>query len=201
MGRRSRWPRTLQPWVWASSSHQKMEVKNFNTCWSVCKCVSAHTYIWEGEHCEDIWEDTDWAWHADWELVTHTYMCSPVTLTLTSRCLSVDTGREDRLVTTPLFTVLGTTADSLLELRWREGVTLVCFLISLGVWRKSWTNSSQSNMRNTRRLLRTTVKQDESFVDLQGKRFNKKIEQERRNVFYEVASVLLSLGRCFSSIF
>lgn len=102
--------------------------------------------------------------------VTHTYEYSPVTLTLTSKCLSVDTGREDRLVTTPLFTALGTTADSLLEFRWREGVTLACFLMSLGVWRKSWTNSSQSNMRNTRRLLRTTVKQEESFVDLYERR-------------------------------
>ena len=102
--------------------------------------------------------------------VTHTCEYSPVTLTLTSKCLSVHTGREDRLVTTPLFTVLGTTAGSLLALRWREGVTLVCFLMSLGVWRKSWTNSSQSNMRNTRRLLRTTVKQEESFVDLQERR-------------------------------
>ena len=53
--------------------------------------------------------------------MTPNYIHLPVTLTLTSRCLSVDIGREDRLVTTPLFTVLGITADSLLELRWRKG--------------------------------------------------------------------------------
>ena len=70
--------------------------------------------------------------------------------------------------------IIGTTADSLLALRWRAGVTF-CFLISLGVCRKSWTNSSQSNMRNTRRLLRTTGKQEESFVDLQKKKAEKKV--------------------------
>lgn len=109
---------------------------------------------------------------------------SPVTLTLTSRCLSLDTGREDRLVTTPLLTVLGTTADSLLVLRWRAGVTF-CFLTSLGVCRKSWTNSSQSNMRNTRRLLRTTVKQEESFVDLQERKKTEKKRITKRNTVFQ----------------
>lgn len=128
--------------------------------------------------------------------VAHTYEYSPVTLTLTSKCFSVDTGREDRLVTTPLFTVLGTTADSLLEFRWREGVTLACFLMSLGVWRKSWTNSSQSNMRNTRRLLRTTVKQEESFVDLHERRAKKRHQKGETWHF-----ILPSFGRWYSSIF
>lgn len=87
------------------------------------------------------------------------------------------------MVTTPLLTVLGTTADSLLALRWRAGVTF-CFLTSLGVCRKSWTKSSQSNMRNTLRLLRTTVKQEESFVDLpERKKTDKKGITKRNTVF------------------
>ncbi len=92
----------------------------------------------------------------------------PVTLILTSMCLSWVTGTVDRLVTTPRLTVLGMTAPvppwSLLPLGQRWWVGAAPF--SAGMCRKSLTSCSQSKMRKTRRLFKTTVKHEESRVDL-----------------------------------
>lgn len=95
----------------------------------------------------------------------------PVALSLTSRYLSWATGTVERFVTTPLLTVLGMTAPvvpgslPLLGQRWRVGAAP----FSMGIRRKSLTSWSQSKIRNTRRLFSTTVKHEESLVDLGDK--------------------------------
>lgn len=107
----------------------------------------------------------------------HSSLLWPVTLILTSRQRSWVTGTVDLLVTTPLLTVFGMTApvvlgvavpESVLVLlgqRWRGSAPSDAF--STGTCRKSRTAWSQSNIRKTLRLLRTTVKQEDSRVDLQ----------------------------------
>lgn len=97
---------------------------------------------------------------------------SPVTLILTSKQWSWVTGTVDLLVTTPLFTVFGMTVP-----RAPESVLLkldpLCLDLepldrfSSGICKKSRTSWSQSKMRKTLRLLRSTVKQEDSRVDLQ----------------------------------
>lgn len=107
----------------------------------------------------------------------------PVTLTLTSRQRSWVTATVDLLVTTPLFTVLGMRAvvleaaaawpslPSLPPLLWpRSHRGSPPEAVSAGPCRKSRTSWSQSKMRKTRRLLRTTVKQEDSRVDLRAAR-------------------------------
>lgn len=104
-----------------------------------------------------------------------------MTLILTSRQRSWVTGTVDLLVITPLLTVFGITAvvvlfvaftpESelvLLGQRLRLSAPLCAF--SAGICKKSCTSWSQSKMRKTLRLLRTTVKQEESRVDLQESR-------------------------------
>ena len=106
------------------------------------------------------------------------FLSWPVTLILTSKQRSWVTGTVDLLVTTPLLTVFGITAPVVLVLMvvpqsvllllgqlWRGSALPDAF--SIGILRKSLTSWSQSKMRKTLKLLRTTVKQDESRVDLQ----------------------------------
>ena len=99
-----------------------------------------------------------------------------MTLILTSRQRSWVTGTVDLLVTTPLFTVFGMTApvvllapvpeSVLVLLGQRRRVSAPPDSFSTGTRRKSRTSWSQSKMRKTLRLFKTTVKQEDSRVDL-----------------------------------
>lgn len=139
-------------------------------------------------------------WKKDWPKKCDTYYNMernvPVALSLNSRYLSWVTGTVERFVTTPLLTVLGMTAPvvpgslPLLGQRWRVGAAP----FSVGICRKSLTSWSQSKIRNTRRLFSTTVKHEESRVDLGDKEI-----KSTHNIIYHVLltnDLILSKGTC-----
>ncbi len=199
------WDQWFCLFVWFFAHDPLLNKLNFCT-WSILECVclimrSAMTVLlfpWQ-HMSKDNPKGTEntmsgSSLHASNQVLTNQRCWSiilprPVTLILTSRQRSCVTGTVDLLVTTPLLTVFGLTVaevlvvpESVLVLlgqRCRGSVLLDAF--STGNRRKSRTSWSQSKMRKTLRLLRTTVKQEESRVDLQ-----------RGETAYETSSFLLN---------